>query len=186
MSRGRGQGQRSRQSLLRRLGRNPRWTKVFTITARLKEVSSVAGELEDFLDTLKADTQFKEMFINALNEIVMNAYEHGSLKVELEHKGRLVQDDTYQDYLLKAEKDSSRKINITLSLNEISGNEYLMLTVADEGEGFDTSILSKCRTECDFLSLNGCGVQMARCLTDELFYNRAGNEVTILKRIVRR
>src|SRR5208283_6111528 len=129
------------------------------------------------------DTEFKVMFINSFNEILMNAYEHGSLNIDLEQKGRLVQDDTYHDYLLNAEKDLAKKIIITLSLHEVNGKDYLMLTVADEGKGFDTSPLRELAP--DFCSLNGRGIQMAQCSTDELFYNRAGNEVTLLKRMTR-
>jgi hypothetical protein len=168
---------------LRRINRNPKWTKVFTIAARLEEISAITGELEELLETMGADAEFRVMFINAFNEIVMNAYEHGSLNIDLEQKGRLVQDDAYQDYLLKAEKVITRKIVITLSMHELNGNYYLMLTVTDEGEGFDTALLGKNKRECDTLAVNGRGIQIAQCLTDELFYNRVGNEVTLLKRI---
>ena len=170
-------------AFLRRINRNPKWTKVFTIAARLGEVMAFAGKLEEFLETLGADAEFKVMFINSFNEILMNAYEHGSLNIDLEQKGRLVQDDAYQDYLLKAEKVITRKIVITLSMHELNGNYYLMLTVTDEGEGFDTALLGKNKRECDTLAVNGRGIQIAQCLTDELFYNRVGNEVTLLKRI---
>ncbi|MBF0506812.1 MAG: PAS domain S-box protein, partial [Nitrospirae bacterium] len=166
---------------LRRIDRNPKWTKVITIASRMEELAAVATEVEEFLETLDADTEFKVMFINAFNEMLMNAYEHGSLNIDLEQKGRLVRDDTYQDYLLDAEKGLTKKIDITLSLQELNGEEYLMLTVTDEGKGFDTSPLRAWSP--DFSSLNGRGIQMVLCSSDELFYNRAGNEVTLLKRL---
>ncbi len=168
---------------LRRISRNPKWTKVLTIAARLSEVMAAAGKVEEFLDMLGANAEFKVMFINAFNEIVVNAYEHGSLNIDQEQKGRLVQDDAYHDYLLRAEKEVTKRIDVTLSLHELNGNDYLMLTVTDEGEGFDTSLLGKNRMECDNPAISGRGVQMAKCLTDELFYNRAGNQVTVLKMI---
>ncbi|MBF0507273.1 MAG: SpoIIE family protein phosphatase [Nitrospirae bacterium] len=166
---------------VRRIDRNPKWTKVFTIASRLEEVTVVTTELEEFLDTLDADAGFKVIFISAFNEMLMNAYEHGSLNIDFEHKSRLVRDDTYQDYLLDVEKDIAKKIDITLSLHELNGNDYLMLTVTDEGKGFDTSPLRELVP--NFCSVNGRGIQMAQCSTDELFYNRVGNEVTLLKRI---
>lgn len=168
---------------VRKMHRKPKWTRVLTIGSRMDEVTAVALEVEGLLEALDASAEFKVLFINGFSEIIMNAYEHGSLNIDSELKGRLVQDDTYNDYLMKTERDITKTITIVLALQELNGNDYLMLTVTDQGNGFDTSILRA--LECDYLNLNGRGIQMTTSFTDELFYNTICNEVTLLKKIVR-
>jgi len=53
----------------------------------------------------------------------------------------------------------------------------------DEGNGFDTTVLRE--SVRDSLSLHGRGIELIQCSTDELFYNKVGNEVTLLKKIIR-
>lgn len=168
---------------LRRIELNPGWTKVFTVDSRFEELTAVTKEVEECLLSLDAGAEFRVMFINAFTEMLMNAYEHGNLNIDIELKNRLVKDGTYEDYLVNAERNAPKRIIISLSLQALNGKDYLMLTVTDEGKGFDTSLLKE--SGLDSRSMNGRGIKITQCFTDELFYNRVGNEVTLLKRMAR-
>ncbi len=168
---------------LRKLDYTLIWKKVFVAESRLEELTKATAAVEGLLSTVDAGEDLKGAFVNSLTEVLMNAYEHGNLNIDLDLKNSLVREGNYEGYLLKTERETSKRITITLSLAEQDGEELLLLSVADEGPGFDTLLLQE--TDFDSHRLNGRGIRIARCLSDELFYNKKGNEVTVLKKIVK-
>ncbi len=80
------------------------------------------------------------------------------------------------------EKQTDKKITVTLSLHEENGKEYLVLTTADEGPGFDMSVLEG-PDQGETYKFNGRGIKITRRFVDSIFYNKTGNEATVIKQI---
>ena len=125
------------------------------------------------------DIIFTTELVNALSELLMNAYEHGSLNITYQQKNRLLKAGNYEEYLMEAEKAVNKKIQVTLETFRERENTFLCLKVTDEGDGFDTAIIKE--TVQDLELLHYRGIKIVRGLVDEIYYNEKGNEVIAIK-----
>ncbi len=164
---------------VKRIGCVPRLIKTFTIQSKLDEVQSLTTEVEELLLGQQMDIIFTTELINALSELLMNAYEHGSLNITYQQKNRLMKTGNYEEYLIEAEKAVNKKIQVTLETFRERENTFLCLKVTDEGDGFDTAIIKE--TVQDLELLHYRGIKIVRGLVDEIYYNEKGNEVIAIK-----
>ncbi len=115
----------------------------------------------------------------ALEEALSNAMHHGNLEV-----GSDVRDtDLGRYYALieeraRTEPYCARRVNVTVRL---SADEFVCV-VRDEGAGFDPSTLKDPADPAHRECLSGRGLMLIRAFMDEVRYNDAGNEVTMVKR----
>jgi len=123
--------------------------------------------------TYKAGIVFSELF--------MNAYEHGNLSINASEKHTLIEDDRYLDTLMKLQKICTKKINVSISKIEYNSSSYIITKIEDEGDGFDTQILSKIFRNVK--SFNGRGVYLSRSSSLGIYYNEKGNSVLFLHKI---
>lgn len=113
--------------------------------------------------------------VTIFNELLMNAYEHGSLGLTFQEKHQLIEQDEYHDELLKREKECTKQIHITISKSSYCNHHFIMTTIRDEGDGFNlTDITRLLRNKTNF---NGRGIIISKMQADELYYNIKGNEV---------
>jgi anti-sigma regulatory factor (Ser/Thr protein kinase) len=110
----------------------------------------------------------------AFSELLLNAYEHGSLGISGEQKHELMENDTYLDVLEAKEAECSKQISIALYRFQCHGKDYLMNVISDEGDGFDTEVLHTTGANDRY---QGRGVLMSRQHAWELYYNEKGNSV---------
>lgn len=164
---------------LKRVKCEPKWIKTFTIQSRFQEVQQAISDIEALLTDINIDAIFVTEFINALSEIVMNAYEHGSLNITYQQKNRLVREGQYEEYLMDIEKTVNKQINITIEAFNDSGRSFICLKVVDEGDGFDTSIIKETIRDTELLHYRG--IKIVKGVVDEIYYNDKGNEVIVLK-----
>jgi DNA-binding response OmpR family regulator len=164
---------------LRKLEGEVRWEKTYTIPALFDEVNRSIGEVEQMLTAREYRFEFVMEYINAYTEIIMNAYEHGSLHIGSALKNRLVKAGEYEDYLLKREREAGTKITITLKALVDNTNDIVVIKVRDGGKGFDTMIFRETIRNPEFV--DGRGLKMARSLVDELYFNDVGNEAILIK-----
>jgi len=114
-------------------------------------------------------------------ELIMNAYEHGNLGLTSTNKHILLEEDTYFSTLETMEKACTKKIYITINKIIYINNTYIITTILDEGDGFDTNILSEIfRNKAKF---NGRGVFVSRRSSLGIYYNSKGNEVLFLHKL---
>ncbi len=114
-------------------------------------------------------------------ELYMNAYEHGNLGLNSSTKHHLIEQDEYYNTLKEKEKNCTKKIIV--KINKILHNNinYIVTQITDEGEGFDTQILSEIfRNSASF---NGRGVFISRKNSLGIYYNSKGNSVLYLNKI---
>jgi hypothetical protein len=59
-------------------------------------------------------------------------------------------------------------------------SDYTKYVIRDDGPGFDVDELNEKLKNQDELSLHGRGIRMARHLSREIYYNKKGNQVTLV------
>lgn len=116
-------------------------------------------------------------FCMALEEALNNAFYHGNLEISSELK-----EDCSSTFIdLAAEREllspwCHRKIHIT----ELVSPFGLWITIRDEGKGFNVeAALERCNNPESLLA-SGRGLLLMRGFSDEMFFNAAGNEVTLV------
>ncbi|WP_457747626.1 SpoIIE family protein phosphatase [Sulfurimonas sp.] len=171
-------------------------TLIFINTLQLNENAFVASKkFETSLLLIdKANEWYSELFHTLSNnekaaysanvvftELFMNAYEHGNLGIDSSLKHKLLEEDIYFDKLLELEKDVKKKIEVKIYKFVNLTSTYVVTQIIDEGEGFDTQILSQIfRNSQQF---NGRGVFVSRKNSMGIYYNCQGNKVLFLNKI---
>jgi len=114
-------------------------------------------------------------------ELFMNAYEHGSLGIDSETKHRLLEEDNYFTTLEELQNKCDKQITVTINTIEYNSRKYISTLIKDEGEGFDTQILSTIFR--DKKNFNGRGVYISRQSSLGIYYNQNGTAVLFLHRL---
>ncbi len=115
------------------------------------------------------------------SELFMNAYEHGNLGLDTKTKHKLLNDNTYFTKLEEMQEGCNKNITVKLHTIEHGANRYIVTTIKDEGDGFDTNILSKLFKKST--SFNGRGVYISKKSSMGVYYNGIGNSVLFLHKI---
>ncbi|MEF3254372.1 MAG: ATP-binding protein, partial [Deferribacterales bacterium] len=118
-----------------------------------------------------------------LSEIITNAIEHVNLEITGDEKFKATESDSYYTLLeerLKNERYSKRVVKVDIRLKR----SFLKIKIKDSGKGFDTSKIKLNYSEEDLFKLHGRGIMIAKMYFDDILYNRKGNEVTLVKRII--
>lgn len=116
-------------------------------------------------------------FCMALEEALNNAFYHGNLELSSDLK----EDGSSRFVELAAEREllspwCQRKVQITELISEFG----LWLTIHDDGKGFDVAGALERLNDPELMLASGRGLMMMRAFADEMFYNVAGNEVTLV------
>ncbi|MCA9025337.1 MAG: response regulator [Planctomycetaceae bacterium] len=114
----------------------------------------------------------------ALEEALENAYFHGNLEVS-----SVIGYDLSQYSAVAAERllqlpYRDRRIHLDVLIDR----DQAQFTVTDEGPGFDLDAVLKSLDPVSEESHPGRGITLMRSIMDEVRYNSAGNEVTLIKR----
>jgi CheY-like chemotaxis protein len=114
----------------------------------------------------------------ALQEALYNALFHGNLEVDSELRQedeRLF--DALADERRAQEPFSLRRIRVHVQLDR----EKAQFVVADDGPGFDPSIINRPVQPEDLNRIGGRGLLLIRTFMDEVSFNSAGNKITMVK-----
>jgi anti-sigma regulatory factor (Ser/Thr protein kinase) len=116
-------------------------------------------------------------FCMALEEALNNAFYHGNLELNSDLK----EDGSSRFVELAAEREQlspwcKRSVEITELVSEFG----LWLTIHDDGKGFDVAAAFERLNDPELMLASGRGLMMMRAFADEMFYNVAGNEVTLV------
>jgi len=140
-------------------------------SSNLDGIEIALNEFDEFLSS--NNYTFPKLNI-ILNELLMNAYEHGNLNISFKEKEKLIEEDKYIDFLKSQETKKHIKVCFKiLKLNK----KFLVLKVSDEGKGFKKQIKKE-----DAI-FNGRGILMSEKYSDALFYNEKGNVVVFIKEL---
>ena len=117
-----------------------------------------------------------------ISEMLTNSIEHGNLEITADEKFKATEAGTYYDLLnerLNNKKFAERTTHINIDLRD----NTLMVTITDQGKGFDTTKLPDPTDTEHLLKLHGRGIFITRMYFSEIKYNQKGNEVTLIKRL---
>jgi DNA-binding response OmpR family regulator len=115
----------------------------------------------------------------ALQELVMNAVEHGSLELRYHDKVEAMEKDQY-DELIRRRRQDARFQDRRVTIRAIYDKRQRILTyqIADEGKGFIWKAWLKPGVEvCPTGDLSGRGIFLVHSFFPDIKYNDRGNEV---------
>ena len=147
----------------------------------LKDVESASLWYEELWKTFSDDISLAYKAEVTFTELYMNAYEHGNLGIDSKTKHRLIDDDIYFETLQEKEQDCDKKINVKVSELTYGQVNYVITQITDNGEGFDTQILSEIFRNSK--TFNGRGVFVSRANSLGIYYNSNGTSVLYLHKI---
>jgi two-component system, HptB-dependent secretion and biofilm response regulator len=121
----------------------------------------------------------------ALNEMLMNAVEHGTLKISYNQKHLLLESHIYEEYLEEAIQKmggaENKKIKLCFEEILLKNRKAVIIKVKDSGDGFDVGSTLKALSLNKNMRFNGRGILMSDNVLDALFYNENGNEANMIK-----
>ena len=117
----------------------------------------------------------------ALQELLINAAEHGNLEISYGEKQRALAEGRYEALLEDRLGDTRLKTRqITIHVLYEKEAESLRYRIVDQGAGFKwREILDRSPEDFEGKDASGRGIFLARSLFPTLAYNELGNEVTI-------
>lgn len=142
-------------------------------------INTITVMFQQFMDL---NTYFVNEAILCLEEMLNNAFIHGTLN--LEETTRQLDHLNYKEYVTKAAGNDniSRKV-ITLQIKLDRKQRYLQLAVTDEGKGFDyRPWLESSKEELlGNLTYHGRGIGLIKLLVDEIQFLNEGRTIVVRK-----
>lgn len=116
----------------------------------------------------------------ALQELLLNAIEHGNLEISFREKQQALAADEYESLVShRLTQPRLKQRQVVSSVRYEPETKRVAYRIADEGAGFQwRSLLAKPKEAYSDDAENGRGILLARSLFPDLTYNDRGNEVT--------
>ncbi len=157
--------------------------KVLTSNTDLYELAAAVAELEEVLTEKIKDPSSRNKLFAAVNEVAMNALEHGNVGISYDEKQMMIRNGEFDNFIAtecSKKEIYEKKITITLIETEYGSCNNIAIFFADEGEGFSTpKILKSIEIHRETLFC-GRGIKLANQMSDGVFYNKKGNAALIL------
>lgn len=117
----------------------------------------------------------------ALQELVMNAVEHGCLELRYHDKIEAMAKDQYDELILRRRQDARfRDRRVTIRAIYDKRQQVLMYQIADGGKGFNWKSRMKSGVDvCAPGDASGRGIFLAHSFFPDIAYNERGNEVML-------
>lgn len=121
----------------------------------------------------------------SLTELVLNAIEHGNLGIDNEEKNILIAKKRFDGAIEEKIKDikiKEKKVRVSVKIFNHKSDEIVSVQVSDQGNGFDAAnYLKYMGFNKNYSKLNGRGILLTENLNDGIYFNKKGNEVTLIK-----
>ncbi len=148
----------------------------------LKEIENVIEGFHTYLEQNSIGPIHTAKLGMIFTEMIMNAYEHGSLDISNTLKKELISQGVFDDECRNREhRYQNRHIQIRYQLIPHGKGKDLTFDIKDEGDGFDTQLFKK--LIFDTTSVNGRGFKIAKKMVDAIYYSPKGNHVILHKYI---
>ncbi|MEK6259611.1 MAG: response regulator [Planctomycetota bacterium] len=159
-------------------------TESFEIENDVNLLLSLSRHLQQTLaDAWSLDRTDRLRIGTALEEALLNALYHGNLGVRSELK-----ETDHDEFYRQANERritppwSDRRVRVHVRIT----SEEMEVTIRDEGNGFDPSKLPDPTDPENLDRPCGRGVMLMRAFMDDVLYNATGNEVTLVRKRVRK
>lgn len=154
----------------------------FVLSNTVEGLDALIGHIKDQLRQIGLFGEREILRVGtAVYEAVVNAIEHGNL--ELAATQRDIEGPYYRRFVEDRARQApyrNRHVRLTTCLTRSEAT----FSVRDEGRGFDPSTLPDPTDPENVGKVNGRGLFLIRTFMDEVRFNDAGNEITMIKRRV--
>ncbi len=148
------------------------------IKSNMQEMDDTIEKVEAFLLKHELAPRSRAYMMNAFIEVLINAYEHGNLKIDGKEKAIHMQEGTFDTLVQERESQyGERKIRISLHVDGVAEQKTFKIEVKDEGDGFSTDIMKNRLIKKE--SFNGRGLLMIGKMVDAFYYNTIGNKAIL-------
>jgi anti-sigma regulatory factor (Ser/Thr protein kinase) len=143
------------------------------------EASCYANLLCNFLfNANKLDPKKKGHLNTALNELLLNAIEHGNCGINYEEKSAWMEANFNIAPLIEQRCENPAVARKKVTFEYTISPTLSKFFIADEGKGFDWRKVKDPLKQENILELHGRGILITRMFTQNLTYNEKGNEVS--------
>ena len=153
---------------------------VFLIGNDSELITSLVGHLQENVSHMGiCDDAERIRFGVALEEALVNAMYHGNLEVDSNLKEKSI--EAYESLVKRRRREppyGNRKIEVQAELCQ----DEAVVTVVDEGPGFDPASLPDPTDPDNLEKVSGRGVLLMRTFMDGVEFNETGNRVVMTKR----
>lgn len=156
-----------------------RWDQQITMDSEPAHAQGVIAWL--MKTTAAALPEIRRLHLRgALQELLLNAIEHGNLEISFREKQQALAVDEYESLVShRLTQPRLKQRQVVSSVRYEPETKRVAYRIADEGAGFQwRSLLAKHRDAYSDDAENGRGILLARSLFPDLTYNDRGNEVT--------
>jgi len=158
------------------LRENIKFSHYETIPAKLDRIASFEKELENILkDSYPKAREINDNALMVFNELLLNAYEHGTLGIDSNTKQAIMFDGTYEDHLEALEANNDGVIEVEIVIYK---QNLLKISIKDSGQGFDFTEFDCKEKSISENLLHGRGIQMANQICSTAYYEDGGSKVT--------
>ena len=140
-------------------------------------IPSVTDFIFSNVDYIFGEVSFMK---TGLQEILINAIEHGNLKITYDEKQQLLTSGEYNTVLRDRAQDPNF-VDTYVDIKVFSTPDYLKIIVEDMGDGFDLTEIPDPQNPENFLNESGKGIMMTLNAYDSVKYNEKGNRVILTK-----
>jgi len=156
--------------------------RVYKIPNSLKYLTQITEQLTRDLGVI--GIYDKESILNVrfgIQEMIINAIEHGNLQINFEEKSKILRNGLNINEIIekraKLLENSSKKVKITFILTQ----QKVTYIIKDQGSGFDIKkIMIEIEHNLNTYTEHGRGIFLTKKYFDEFYYNKEGNEVTLV------
>ena len=154
--------------------------KVLRVPSTYEAIDEVLQTVANYLKGHHVDSKTSSQIMLTFSELLLNALEHGSFGVDKVRKNYLIEQNLFDDEMIRLEKlHHAKKIKIVYGIIPSGKRELFEATISDQGEGFDTMVLKNIVINAE--KFNGRGFVIIRKLLDHFYFNKKGNAITIQK-----
>ncbi len=155
------------------------WQKIhYRLSNDINLVPNITNDIFNKIDYMDDNSSF---LILGLQEIIINAIEHGNLEINYQEKQRLLNSKNLYDNLLRERAKDKRFCNRYIDIKVFSTPDYLEIEIKDQGKGFDLSSIPNPKIVDNFFKESGKGILLAMKIFDKIKYNKKGNGVILYK-----
>ena len=151
--------------------------KEFKIKSDLAEINKFLSQVYRRLKKSEYFNFLAPKIVTILNEILLNAHEHGTLGVSSLEKEKKIIEGSYENFL-QQQQQQQIIIKFVLSLSK----KELYIIVEDKGKGFKKSLIENTLER----TFSGFGLKIIKHLCKDFFFNKKGNTIVVIVDIKRR
>lgn len=149
----------------------------YKIQAKKREIEEIEDKVDKLFESRHMLAEEISNIMIIFNELILNAYEHGALKIGGEKKQRLIETNKLDEY--KKEQEELIDSNINLSITFFN-EQILKISIEDNGDGFEYN-KNVNALDSDF---RGRGLLMSKSLSNALFFTKDGRKVLFFIRLI--